>query len=139
MTEAGYHLRPGTRDLDAERASRQHARLLARGLARRSTPITVLSCDNLTANGELLRNVLGQYDPNSVDAATFPSSMVDRITPATTAEHVAMAKEAGYADAIPVPTEPFSQWVIEPDFAAAARRGRKRAHCCPTRCTPTRR
>ncbi|HEY4453086.1 MAG TPA: mannitol dehydrogenase family protein [Pseudonocardiaceae bacterium] len=118
VTEAGYHLRPGTRDLAPDLPVDSMLGLLARGLVRRTTPITVLSCDNLTANGELLRHVLGQYDPDSLAPATFPSSMVDRITPATTAEHVALAKEAGYADAIPVPTEPFSQWVIEPNFAA---------------------
>jgi fructuronate reductase len=118
MTEAGYHLRPGTRDLAPDLPADSLLGLLARGLVRRATPITVLSCDNLTANGELLRHVLGQYHPNCLDAAAFPSSMVDRITPATTAEHIALAKEAGYADAIPVPAEPFSQWVIEPDFAA---------------------
>lgn len=119
VTEAGYHLRPGTRDLNPAVPATSPLALLARGLARRDTPITVLSCDNLTANGELLRHVLGQFDPNALDAATFPSSMVDRIVPATGPEHVAMAKEAGYADAIPVPAEPFSQWVIEPNFAAA--------------------
>ncbi|HEY4017601.1 MAG TPA: mannitol dehydrogenase family protein [Pseudonocardiaceae bacterium] len=117
MTEAGYHLRPGTRDLDPATPATSLLALLARGLTQRTTPITVLSCDNLTANGELLRHVLGQYDPNSLGAAAFPSSMVDRIVPATGPEHVAMAKEAGYADAIPVPAEPFSQWVIEPNFA----------------------
>jgi fructuronate reductase len=119
MTEAGYHLHPGTRELDKSVPADSMLGLLAQGLIRRTTPITVLSCDNLMANGELLRHVLGQYDPKALDAASFPSSMVDRITPATTAEHVALAKEAGYADAIPVPTEPFSQWVIEPSFAAA--------------------
>jgi fructuronate reductase len=119
VTEAGYHLRPGTRDLDPAVPANSPLALLARGLVRRDLPITVLSCDNLTANGELLRHVLGQLDPTALAAATFPSSMVDRIVPATGPEHVAMAKEAGYADAIPVPAEPFSQWVIEPNFAAA--------------------
>jgi fructuronate reductase len=119
VTEAGYHLIPGTRDLDPATHATTLLGLLARGLARRTTPITVLSCDNLTANGELLRHVLGQYDPNSLDAAVFPSSMVDRIVPATGPEHIAMAKKAGYADVIPVPAEPFSQWVIEPNFAAS--------------------
>jgi fructuronate reductase len=117
MTEAGYHLRPGTRDLDPTTPATSLLALLAQGLTRRTTPITVLSCDNITHNGELLQHVLGQYDPNSLDAAVFPSSMVDRITPATGPEHIAMAKEAGYTDAVPVPAEPFSQWVIEPTFA----------------------
>lgn len=119
VTEAGYHLRPGTRDLDPAVPPTSPLALLARGLVRRSAPITVLSCDNLTGNGPLLRQVLGQYDPNSVDAASFPATMVDRIVPATGPEHVAMATAAGFVDAVPVPAEPFSQWVIEPDFAAA--------------------
>ena len=119
VTEAGYHLRPGTRDLAPDLPATSPLALLARGLTRRSTPVTVLSCDNLTSNGELLRRVLRQHDPRSLDAASFPSSMVDRIVPATGPEHIEMATAAGYVDAIPVPAEPFSQWVIEPDFAAS--------------------
>jgi fructuronate reductase len=118
VTEAGYHLRPGTRDLDPAVPPASPLALLARGLARRATPITVLSCDNLTGNGPLLRHVLAQYEPKALDAASFPATMVDRIVPATGPEHVAMARAAGFADAVPVPAEPFSQWVIEPDFAA---------------------
>jgi fructuronate reductase len=69
--------------------------LLARGIAKRTRPLTVISCDNVPRNGEVLRNLLG-------DVATFPCTMVDRIVPTPT-------------DALTVVAEPFSQWVIE-DF-----------------------
>ena len=47
----------------------------------------------------------------------FPSTMVDRITPATTDEDRARVDAAlGVTDAWPVVTEPFSQWVIEDRF-----------------------
>ena len=46
--------------------------------------------------------------------------MVDRITPVTTdADRDAVTSSQGYVDASPVPTEPFSEWVI----AAGSRRG----------------
>jgi fructuronate reductase len=45
--------------------------------------------------------------------------MVDRIVPATTdADRAAVAESLGVADAWPVMTEPFSQWVLEDDFPA---------------------
>jgi fructuronate reductase len=51
-------------------------------------------------------------------AVTFPSTMVDRITPTTTAEDRRIAAELlGLRDEALVVAEPFSQWVIEDDFA----------------------
>ena len=67
--------------------------LLARGIAKRTRPLTVISCDNVPRNGEVLRDLLG-------DVATFPCTMVDRIVPTPT-------------DPLTVVAEPFSQWVIE--------------------------
>ena len=58
---------------------------------------------------------------------TFPSTMVDRIVPATTDADIAEARRGCSAlhDAAPVVAEPFSQWVIEDRFAArASARGR---------------
>jgi mannitol 2-dehydrogenase len=47
----------------------------------------------------------------------FPSSMVDRITPATTDEDRAgLTSEYGIVDRWPVVSEPFRQWVIEDEF-----------------------
>ena len=46
--------------------------------------------------------------------------MVDRIVPATTAQDIAETERLiGTHDAVPVTTEPFTQWVIEDRFAAA--------------------
>ena len=48
-----------------------------------------------------------------------PSTMVDRITPATTDEDRArIAAALGVVDEWPIVTEPFSQWVIEDRFSA---------------------
>jgi fructuronate reductase len=48
---------------------------------------------------------------------SFVSTTIDRITPATTAEdREVVAKLSGYADAAPVVTEPFSEWVLAGDF-----------------------
>ncbi|GAB6897272.1 mannitol dehydrogenase family protein [Kineosporia succinea] len=88
-------------------------------------PVTVLSCDNLSGNGEVLsRLVLDHRDDDlAAWAATnvrFPSSMVDRIVPATTpADRDEVARRLGVDDAGLVVAEPFRQWVIEDRFAAA--------------------
>jgi fructuronate reductase/mannitol 2-dehydrogenase len=48
---------------------------------------------------------------------SFPSSMVDRITPHTAPEErEAVAARYGVDDRWPVITEPFSQWIVEDDF-----------------------
>jgi fructuronate reductase len=49
---------------------------------------------------------------------TCPSTMVDRIVPATTEDDLAdVATQLGVRDEAAVMTEPFSQWVIEDRFA----------------------
>ncbi|MEP0518749.1 MAG: mannitol dehydrogenase family protein [Hyphomicrobiales bacterium] len=100
--------------------------LKARKLAH-GKPITIMSCDNLSANGETLHGAvdafqkaagldLSDYLQNSI---AFPSAMVDRITPATTDELRAEVLDAtGWADHSPVSTETFSEWTIEDNFAA---------------------
>ena len=51
------------------------------------------------------------------DNVAFPSTMVDRITPAATSETKQEAKlEIGLADNAAVETEEFCQWVIEDNF-----------------------
>lgn len=88
-------------------------------------PFTVLCCDNLPDNGMLLRaGVLGFAKRVSQDLAdwiaeyvAFPATMVDRITPASSADTFAdAARLTGYHDAAAVETEPFTQWVIEDNF-----------------------
>ena len=104
---------------------------LAAGLRHRRDAglpgLTLLCCDNLAQNGALLARLIGEYldrrDPAL--AAWFaaecacPSSMVDRIVPATTeADRLAAAETLdGLHDAGAVFTEPFSQWVVEDRFA----------------------
>ena len=130
ITEKGYG-RAGDGSLDPAMAGEGGIYpLLAEGLARRRggalAGLTLLSCDNLSGNGaELKRLLLDHLD--GMDAALarwveaecrFPSTLVDRIVPATTAEDIAaVATRTGVIDHGLTCTEPFSQWVIEDDFA----------------------
>ncbi|HMR48916.1 MAG TPA: mannitol dehydrogenase family protein [Arachnia sp.] len=144
VTEAGY-LRDANGDIDlahprvaadvatlrqnpAAAVSTAPAKLVAGLLARRAAgagPVALVPCDNLPGNGEALARVVTRL-AEEVDPALpgwidenvrFVSTMVDRITPATTDEHRAAAAQlTGRADAAPVPTEPFSEWIIEGSF-----------------------
>lgn len=90
-----------------------------------SLPLTLLSCDNLPANGHVLRKLLLEFaalaDP---ELAPFieaniacPCSMVDRIVPATTdADRDAISAALGVRDAWPVVAEPYFRFVIEDNF-----------------------
>ncbi|QQD76861.1 mannitol dehydrogenase family protein [Curtobacterium sp. YC1] len=117
VTEAGY------RD-DSDVPSR-----LVDGLAARRAVdggrIALVSLDNLTHNGAVLHDAVlsAVSDPALLawidEHVTFPSSMVDRITPATTADDVARLAELPGAldgDRVPVVTEPFAEWVLEDAF-----------------------
>ena len=142
ITEKAY-LRDGSGNLDtrntgvvadvaAPATPRTAPGFLVEALARRraagTPPFTILSCDNLPANGETLHRLLVQFAELRGDAAlkhhvaddvACPSSMVDRIVPATTdADRGRIAASLGVEDAWPVMTEPFSQWVIEDRFPA---------------------
>jgi fructuronate reductase len=146
ITERGYTYAPSTGALDVENDDvrsdltgltppRTVIGQLSRGLQRRArsdgAPVTVLSCDNLAENGRhterLVREFAGSLPGAEADellayldsAVRFPSSMVDRIVPATTDGYrTTIAEHLGYIDAVPVPAEPFSMWVLEDDFAA---------------------
>src|SRR5579859_4192480 len=100
------------------------------GLERRRAaglgPFTVLSCDNLQGNGSVARTAVVSFArlgdeslAQWIDAnVAFPNAMVDRITPQTTdADRAMVAQTFGIADAWPVVTEPFKQWVIEDHFS----------------------
>ncbi|WIM67233.1 mannitol dehydrogenase family protein [Corynebacterium breve] len=89
--------------------------------------LAVMSCDNVADNGPLTRNsVIGLAKEIDSELAswiesnvTFPSTSIDRITPATTDELIEDVKrETGFEDASPVVTEPFASWVIEGEFPA---------------------
>jgi len=142
ITEKGYCLAPDSGDLDRANAAIEHdlhhphtprsmPGLLVAGMRQRRVtgggPLTIISCDNLPDNGSRLqKGVLAfadEVDPALrawLDAhARFPATMVDRITPATTAADLdAAAQLIGVRDEAMVKTEPFSQWVIEDNFAA---------------------
>jgi fructuronate reductase len=124
VTEKGY----------LEHGPTSAAGLIARALEQRRlaglAPLTILSCDNRADNGAVARDaVLAaalKADLADVDIAwisrevAFPSSMVDRITPATTPQMITETSERlGLFDQAPVWTEPFWQWVIEDRFAGA--------------------
>ncbi|MDQ3557939.1 MAG: mannitol dehydrogenase family protein [Pseudomonadota bacterium] len=142
VTEKGYCHDPATgglnedhpdviHDLRGTEAPRSAPGIVIEALARRRSaglaPFTVLSCDNLPSNGRLTKRILRRFaqlrDPALgafVEAELgCPSSMVDRITPATTDDDRAgIAQALGVLDAWPVITEPFTQWVIEDRFPA---------------------
>ncbi len=100
---------------------------LDRRRASGAGPLTVLCCDNLPHNGRLVEGMVGTYARERDPAlaawiaanVTFPSTMVDRIVPATTESDLADVDGAlGLLDAAPVVCEPFRQWVIAGEFAA---------------------
>jgi fructuronate reductase len=103
---------------------------LRRGLSARRAAglhgLTLLSCDNLSGNGRQLAGLLQQAlegpDPSLARWAAAecrcPSTMVDRIVPASTPEErTRLSGHIGLEDEAAVFTEPFRQWVIEDDFA----------------------
>jgi fructuronate reductase len=90
-------------------------------------PFAVLSCDNLPANGQTAARIVTGFaalrsrelEEFIRHEVAFPSTMIDRIVPATTAEDRSFVGSAlGFEDAWPVVTEPFTQWVIEYRFPA---------------------
>lgn len=149
VTEKGYCHDPATGVLNEEHPDIRHdlatpstprsapgyiVEALARRRAAGVPPFTVLTCDNLPANGHTAGRVVARLaelrDPGLgryvAEEVAFPSTMVDRIVPATTNDDRARIEATlGMVDAWPVMTEPFSQWVIEdrfpqgrPDWAA---------------------
>ena len=84
-------------------------------------PINLISCDNLSANGRVLQSVVTQFaERRSAELATwigrnvaFPSTMVDRIVPATSGEDIEVFADTCFADNALINTEEFTQWVVE--------------------------
>jgi mannitol 2-dehydrogenase len=86
-----------------------------------------MSCDNIQGNGEVAAQMIGAFaalkDPELATwiaaNVSFPSCMVDRITPQTSDEDRQVLTETfGVDDAWPVVCEPFTQWVLEDHFTA---------------------
>lgn len=103
---------------------------VAEGLRRRKDAgagkVTILTCDNLQHNGDTAKKAFMSFmraqDPELASWAernvTFPNSMVDRITPATSAaDRERLNRENATDDAAPVFCEDFIQWVVEDNFA----------------------
>jgi fructuronate reductase len=87
---------------------------------------TLLSCDNLPNNGEVLEKVVTQFAQKISPEfsawikanATFPCTMIDRIVPATTEDDRRdIEARMGVRDEGMVVCEPFTQWVVEDKFA----------------------
>jgi fructuronate reductase len=143
VTEKGYCHQPASGLLDTAHPEIVHdlahpeaptsaVGLIVQGLAGRRASglggLTLLSLDNLPANGRLLRGLVLAFAEALGEAAladwiavhcTFPCSMVDRIVPRTTeADREAIGAALGVRDAWPVVAEPFIDWVLEDRFAA---------------------
>lgn len=140
VTEKGYCHDPATGELDATHPDVKHdldhpespvsaPGLIVRALELRKAkgipPFTVLSCDNLPSNGHTTQRIVTRFASlrnaelgNFIrEHVAFPSTMVDRIVPATTDDdRKDIASPTGLDDAWPVVTEPFQQWVVEDHF-----------------------
>lgn len=142
ITEGGYNLDKETNEFNLNDDQIQYDLknpatpktvfgFIAEGLRQRKNNgadgITILSCDNLQHNGNTAKRAFTSFiEAQDKDLAvwvkshvTFPNSMVDRITPATTAEDIErLNKNSDWNDKAPVYCEDFIQWVIEDDFIA---------------------
>lgn len=142
VTEKGYCHDPATgalrldhpdivHDLAHPKAPRSAIGMLVYGLqlrhARGHGPLTLMSLDNLPANGRVLRAAVLRFAEEMDNTlrtwiegqCRFPCSMVDRIVPKTTDGDRATVRAAlGCNDAWPVLGEPFFDWAIEDEFAA---------------------
>jgi mannitol 2-dehydrogenase len=101
ITEGGYHEEGPAFELIVAALARRRDRGIA-------SP-TIVSCDNMEANGEVAQRAVMAHAARFVGLADwvaahtrFPNSMVDRITPTSTPELVI--------------TEEFTAWVLEDDF-----------------------
>ncbi|RZV02832.1 UNVERIFIED_ORG: fructuronate reductase [Serratia quinivorans] len=141
ISEKGYCYQPASGQLLSEHPDIQHDAVnpqqprSAPGLilaalrlrrARGLPPFTVMSCDNMPANGQITRNVLTQLAQRQdneqavwiAQHVAFPSTMVDRIVPAVTLDTLRYIEDllGGAVDPLGVACEPFRQWVIEDNF-----------------------
>ncbi len=140
VSENGYCLNRATKRLDPEHSAIRHdlaaperprsaIGLVVEALRRRRgaglPPFTALSCDNIEHNGRVLQaavlDLAERREPALAEwirvEASFPSTMVDRITPVTLPAQVEeLRAQRGIDDQWPVFAERFRQWVIEDRF-----------------------
>lgn len=141
ITEKGYCYHPATGTLIVDHPLIQHD--IAHPLTPKSAPglivqalrlrqernlpaFSVMSCDNMPKNGVVTRNIIltlaRLQDSQLADwieaNVSFPSTMVDRIVPAVTAETMEKITQqlGGMKDLVGIACEPFHQWVIEDNF-----------------------
>ena len=142
ITEKGYCTGSDGHSLDLENpviksdiampeTPRSAIGLLALGLRQRQAlengAVTLISCDNVAANGAVLASVLQEYSDLAFPGlsqwlqanTSAPSSMVDRIVPASTeAQQTRQSHMLGLQDNSAIATECFSQWIIEDKFCS---------------------
>ena len=142
ITEKGYYYNSSKKeldlinqriidDLDNPENPKTAVGFLVAGLRNRylngKAPFTILSCDNLPNNGAVVKKIILDFAQKiDTDLANwiskevcFPSSMVDRITPATKERDIInFAEEYGVYDPALVVHEEFFQWVIEDQFSS---------------------
>src|SRR5208283_2524753 len=142
VTENGYCRNAATRTLDRDHPfivqdlahpAKPHSAIgilveaYRRRMAARAPAFTALTCDNIQHNGVVLQDAVLALatwrDPALAEwiaaNASFPSTMVDRITPVTTPSQVDdFTARYGLVDRWPIFCERFRQWVIEDDFVA---------------------
>lgn len=93
-------------------------------MQQRKPGLTVISCDNLSNNGSSLKSALlefsglldSQLESWIEDHFNCPNTVVDCIVPKVTPEQIAVVQShLELNDEIPVPCEPFRQWIIAGD------------------------
>lgn len=141
ITEGGYNFNSITGEFDFENPDVQHELAhpeepktvygyLMAALRKRQgkglPPFTILSCDNIQHNGDMLRKMLLAFAKKQdikiadwiAEKIGFPNTMVDRITPVTTPEVTSYLKNTHQiTDQWCVVCEPFIQWVVEDNFS----------------------
>ena len=141
ITEGGYNIDKETgefdlsneavkKDIESPSTPATVFGYVAEGLRKRreagAGKVTILTCDNLQHNGNTAKKAFMSFfkaqDPSLAEWAesnvTFPNSMVNRITPATTPADIDRLNiKNGTDDKAPVYCEDFIQWVVEDNFA----------------------
>ena len=141
ITEAGYNIDLATGRFNPNSPHIQHdvqhpdqprtvfgfiTAALERRFQNGVAPFTVLSCDNFPHNGDAAKTAFVSFaalrNPalaaRIAESVSFPNSMVDRITPSvSTTQKQRLNELAGWADEVPVFSEPFIQWVVEDRFS----------------------
>ena len=121
VTEAAYQVPEPGHDSALTRVTAG----LARRFRESGAPLAIVPCDNVPDNGPVLRSALRRTaerdDPRLAawieDDVAVASTVVDRITPATTQSDVDTARAlTGLDDRAPAVTEPFSEWLVAGRF-----------------------